>query len=61
MRLAGCIAALISCPAEMTLVRLSNDATLPPQNVRALFTCLKCAYHDRVFGPISLRICLPKT
>lgn len=27
-------AALISCPAEVTLVRLSNDATLPVEQRR---------------------------
>lgn len=30
----GGIAALISCPAEVTLVRISNDNTLPPESRR---------------------------
>eukprot|EP00606_Chrysophyceae_sp_TOSAG23-5_P000513 GSChrysophyteH2.ASY1.ANO1.1538.1 assembled CDS len=30
----GSMAAFISCPAEVTLVRLSNDATLPPEQRR---------------------------
>lgn len=30
----GGLAALISCPAEVTLVRMSNDATLPPDQRR---------------------------
>lgn len=30
----GGIAALISCPAEVTLVRISNDNTLPPASRR---------------------------
>jgi solute carrier family 25 (mitochondrial oxoglutarate transporter), member 11 len=30
----GALAAFISCPAEVTLVRLSNDATLPPEKRR---------------------------
>lgn len=30
----GAMAAFISCPAEVTLVRLSNDATLPPEKRR---------------------------
>jgi solute carrier family 25 oxoglutarate transporter 11 len=30
----GGIAALISCPCEVTLVRMSNDATLPPEQRR---------------------------
>jgi solute carrier family 25 oxoglutarate transporter 11 len=30
----GCVAALLSCPAEMTLVRMSNDLSLPPSQRR---------------------------
>jgi hypothetical protein len=30
----GCVAALLSCPAEMTLVRMSNDLSLPPEQRR---------------------------
>lgn len=32
--LSGGIAAFISCPAEVTLVRISNDSTLPPDKRR---------------------------
>lgn len=32
--ISGGIAAFISCPAEVTLVRISNDATLPPESRR---------------------------
>ncbi len=30
----GGIAALISCPAEVAVVRMSNDSTLPPEERR---------------------------
>eukprot|EP00929_Paragymnodinium_shiwhaense_P040301 TRINITY_DN21057_c0_g1_i1.p1 TRINITY_DN21057_c0_g1~~TRINITY_DN21057_c0_g1_i1.p1 ORF type:complete len:300 (+),score=56.52 TRINITY_DN21057_c0_g1_i1:70-969(+) len=39
----GGIAAMISCPCEVSLVRMSNDATLPPEKRRNYASVVNCA------------------
>ena len=49
----GAMAALISCPAEVTLVRISNDATLPPEqrrNYKGVFNGFTRIFAEEGFG-----------
>mmetsp|Transcript_13584 Transcript_13584/g.22376 ORF Transcript_13584/g.22376 Transcript_13584/m.22376 type:complete len:246 (-) Transcript_13584:509-1246(-) len=49
----GAMAALISCPAEVTLVRISNDATLPPdqrRNYKGVFNGFTRIFAEEGFG-----------
>eukprot|EP00913_Durusdinium_trenchii_P013909 g13058.t1 len=55
---AGGLAALISCPCEVSLVRLSNDATLEP-SLRRNYKALTCASHEKkVSLPFGVAACL---
>jgi len=48
----GGIAALISCPAEVTLVRISNDSTQPPElrrNYKGVFDAFQRIFREEGF------------